>query len=61
MSIKLKLIDTDYAVCADTDLELNGEEHELKKFLKEVDEELVIGKTAYLEIGNAKFEISKAE
>lgn len=61
MSIKLKLIDTDYVVCADTDIELKGEEHKFRKFLKEIDEELVIGKTACLEIDNTKFEISKAE
>ena len=61
MSISLKLIDSDYVVCTGTDLELKGEENKFKKFLKEVNEELIIGNTAYIEIDNAKFEISKIE
>ena len=61
MSIRLKLIDTDYVICTGTDLELKGEENKFKKFLKEVNEELVIGNTAYIEIDNTKFEISKVE
>ncbi len=61
MSIKLKLIDNDYAVCADTDIELKGEENKFKKFLKEINEELIIGNTAYIEIDNTTFEISKVE
>ncbi|MGD9159805.1 MAG: hypothetical protein PVG39_15425 [Desulfobacteraceae bacterium] len=61
MSIKLKLIDNDYAVCADTDIELEGGETTFKKFLKQINEELVIGNTACLEIDNTRFEISKAE
>ena len=61
MSIKLTLIDNDYMVCAETNLDLNGEEYKLGKFLKEVNEELVIGNTAYLEIEGTKFEISKPE
>ena len=61
MSIKLKLIDNDYVVCADTDIELEGGDQNFRKFLKQIDEELVIGNTAYLEIDNARFEISKTE
>ena len=61
MSISLKLIDSDYVVCTGTDLELKGEENKFKKFLKEVNEELIIGNTAYIEIDNSKFEISKIE
>ena len=61
MSIKLKLIDNDYAVCADTDIKLEGGETTFKKFLKQINEELVIGNTACLEIDNTRFEISKAE
>jgi len=61
MSVKFKLIDTDYVVCAGTDLELRGEEQEFKKFLKDVSEDMITGKTAFLEIDNMKFEIFKAE
>lgn len=61
MSIKLKLIDNDYVVCADTNIELEGGDQNFKKFLTQVNEELIIGNTAYLEIDNAKFEISKIE
>ena len=61
MSIKFKLIDTDYVVCADTNLELKDEENEFRKFLKEINEDLIIGKAAFLEIDNMKFEILKAE
>ena len=31
MGIKLRLIDNDYVVCADTDLELRDEENEFRK------------------------------
>ena len=61
MSIKFKLIDTDYVVCADTNLRLSGEEQEFKDFLKEISEDLITGKTAFLEIDNMRFEVSKAE
>lgn len=61
MSVKFQLIDTDYVVCANTDLELRGEEQEFKKFLKEVNEDMITGKTAFLEIDNMKFEIFKVE
>jgi hypothetical protein len=60
VSVKFKLIDNDFVICADTDLKLNGEEHEFKRFLKEIDEDLITGKTAFLEIDNMKFEIIKA-
>jgi hypothetical protein len=61
LSVKFKLIDTDYVICADTDLQLSGEEGEFKKFLKEVKDDLITGKTAFLEIDNMKFEILRAE
>lgn len=61
MSIKFKLIDTDYVVCANTDLKLKDEEHEFRKFLREINEDLIIGKTAFLEIDDMRFEILKAE
>lgn len=61
MSVKFKLIDNDYVICANTDLELSGEEQEFKKFLKEVNDDLVTGKTAFLEIDDMKFEILRAE
>ena len=61
MSIKLKLIDNDYIVCADTDIEFEGGDNTFNKFLKQINEELIIGNTAYLEIDNNRFEISKIE
>jgi hypothetical protein len=61
MSIKLKLINNDSMICAETDLALEKEESKFDKFLKEINEELVVGNTAYLEIEGSRFEISKAE
>ena len=65
MTLKLSLVDNDYVICAKTDLSATEEDDNLEKFLKEVDEELITGKTAYLEIesterGSVTFEISKA-
>jgi hypothetical protein len=64
MTLKISLIDNDYMVCAKTDLLMNGEYEKFIKFLKEIDEELITGKTAHLEIegpdkGPFTFEISK--
>ena len=61
MGIKMKLIDNDYVVCADTDLELKDDEHDFRNFLKEVKEDLIVGKTAFLEIDDMKLEVLKAE
>ena len=64
MTLKISLVDSDYVICAKTDLQLDGEYEKFIKFLKELDEELIIGKTAHLEIedpkeGSITFEISK--
>lgn len=64
MTLKIALVDNDYAVCARTDLHTTGKNGKLVNFLKEIDEELVTGKTAYLEIEGSekesfRFEISK--
>ena len=64
MTLKLSLVDNDYVICAETDLSATEGDGKLEKFLKEVDEELITGKTAYLEIesaekGSVTFEISK--
>ncbi|MDB9822917.1 hypothetical protein OAC89_04375 [Deltaproteobacteria bacterium] len=66
MTLKISLVDNDYVVRAKTDLPKAGKDSKLEKFLKEVDEELITGKTAYLEIegykrGPVTFEISKFE
>ena len=66
MTIKLSLIDHDFVVQAKTDLDLEGKEDLFRKFFREIDEELVTGKTAYLEIEGPEnqsytFEVSKFE
>ena len=62
----ISLVDNDYTVCANTDLDFNGNEVSFKKFLREINEELIIGKTAYLKIegyepGTITLEVSKFE
>jgi len=64
MTLKISLVDNDYVVRAKTDLLLNEEYDKFIGFLNEIDEELITGKTAYLEIegperGLISFEISK--
>jgi hypothetical protein len=65
--IKIELVDMDYVIRAKTNLGwMNNDDNELKKFFRDVDEELVAGKTAHLEIKGLKkdpvtFEISKVE
>ena len=66
MDIKVSLIDNDYVICTKTDFHLNGEKNRFAKFFQEIDEELIPGKTAHLQIeGFGKkpvtFEISKTE
>jgi hypothetical protein len=49
--IKLSLIDTDQAVQAMTDLNINDKEDKnFSKFVEQLKEELVTGQTAFLEI-----------
>ena len=64
-NIKIKLVDNDYVIRSKLDLGWMKEEADLKEFLREVDEELVDGMTAHLEIEGIKkdpvaFEISKS-
>ncbi len=65
MTIKLSLIDNDYVVRAQTDLAQSGHDDPFRTFVKQVQEELVTGQTAYLEIEDAQnesvtFEITQA-
>ena len=65
--IKLSLIDNDFAVHAKTDLNVKDHAKDpFAKFLLGIEEELVTGKTAYLEIEGLhkdalKFAISNSE
>ena len=65
-NFKIELKDNDYVVRAATDLDVNDGKNDFGKFFKDIDEELITGQTAHLEIESAdmglmKFEISKAE
>lgn len=64
MNIKMTLVDDDYVVCAKADLSWKKEEDQLENFFREIEEELITGKTAFLEIEGLEndpvtFEISK--
>ena len=64
MSIKLSLIDNDSVVQAKTVLYLDSKENLFSSFFRDIGEELVTGKIAYLEIedpktGSLTLEISK--
>ena len=48
--IKLSLVDDDYVVRAKTDLDYSGPNNRVEAFFKEMNEELITGKSAYLEI-----------
>ena len=66
MTLKISLVDNDYVVCSKTDLPENGDYNSLAKFLKDMNDEMIPGKTAFLEIegsevGPVTFEISKFE
>ena len=50
MTIKLSLIDNDFVVQANTSLDLKDKEDPVRKFFRDMGEELVTGKVAYLEI-----------
>ena len=65
MNMKISLIDNDYVIRAETNLAQNGRDDPLRKFVKQVQEELVTGQTAYLEFedaqeGSVTFEITQA-
>jgi hypothetical protein len=62
--MKMALVDDDYVVRAKADLSLKKEDDQLEKFFREIEEELITGKTAFLEIEGLEndpvtFEISK--
>jgi hypothetical protein len=66
MNIKFALIDNDYVVQAKTDFLLEGQDNPLRKFLEQIQEELLPGQTGYLEIEDFEkdpvtFEISHSE
>ena len=65
-NIKMKLVDSDYVVRAKMDLPWMAGKDELEDNFREIDEELLTGKTAHFEIEDLKkdaitFEISKIE
>lgn len=49
-SIKIQLMVNDYVVRAKTELVLNGIADLLVKFFRQINEELIIGENAFLEI-----------
>ena len=64
MNTDIALADDDYVVRARMDLSLKEEENQLENFFRKIEEELIVGKTAYLEIEGLKddpviFEILK--
>ena len=66
MNLKMSLVDNDYVVRAKTELPSEENNNNFKKFFREIDEELVTGKTAYLEVegsgtGSVVYEISRFE
>ena len=54
MSIKIALIDNDYVVRAKTNLAQNGADDPFRKFIQQIQEELVAGQTAHLEIEDSQ-------
>ena len=64
MSMKIALVDDDYVVRVKADLSREKEEEQLEHFFRGIEEELITGKTAFLEIEGldndpVTFEISK--
>ena len=64
--IRLSLVDDDYVVRAKTDLDYSGPNNRVELFFKEMSEELITGKSAYLEIEGSNsspitLEISKLD
>ena len=50
MDLKMSLVDNDYVVRVKTKLSSEENNDNFKKFFREIDEELIPGKTAYLEV-----------
>ena len=46
-NLKMELVDSDYVVRAKMDLTLKGDNGKFGEFFKEIDDELVTGKTAH--------------
>ena len=61
MTIKLSLIDNDYVIQTNTNLELKDKEEQLKKFFSDISDELITGKVAFLEIDSPGSEILTLE
>ena len=64
MNMKMTLVDDDYVVRAKADISRKKEVDQLENFFREIEEELITGKTAILEIEGLEndpvtFEISK--
>ena len=49
-SIKIQLVDNNYVVRAKTEFALNGVDDLIEKFVRQINEELIVGETAFLEI-----------
>ncbi len=64
--LKISLKDCDYVVRAKTDLGMNWNNDAFGRFFKDINEELITGQTAYLEITGSemdpiRFEITKSD
>ncbi|MFC1579985.1 hypothetical protein ACFL4N_03640 [Thermodesulfobacteriota bacterium] len=65
-NIKISLKDNDQVVRLETDFSMNGHEDPFRSFLQQINEEMIPGQTAYLEIdglekGHMTLEISHFE
>ncbi len=66
MDLKMSLVDNDYVVCVKTELPSKENNDNFKNFFRGINEELVTGQTAYLEVEGsgtdpAVYEISRLE
>ncbi len=66
MNLRMSLVDNDYVVRVKTELPSEENNDNLNKFFREINEELVIGETAYLEVESSGtdpivYEISRFE
>ena len=65
-NIKIELVDSDHVVRAKMELPMDGNGDPLRKFLRRINEELIPGEVAYLEVDGFKkdpliFEITPFE
>ena len=65
-NLKMSLVDNDYVVRVKAELPSEENNDNFKRFFREIDEELVTGKTAYLEVEGSGpdpmvYEISRFE